>query len=612
GRIADGRARAIEAVAAARRLDDPERLARAALLVGAAPRFATVDPEFVALLEETLAALPDKDSPLRARVLARLGGAKQPAPDFETPMQLAREGIAMSRRTHADPATHLEVLHSATAALGYFSDPAERIALNQELASVASRLGDKPRTLRGHLRLVIDYLESGDPVQADACIEVSARLAAQLGRPAYQWSIPLVRAMRKVMQGQFAAAEALEEEARAIASKAEDANHEPSFTFFRIGLYRAAARNSELAAHMAKCAPLVEQLVDMHFSASCNAGNFARVGNVVAARAALSPLMSRLDDLRGRPLALWVAEAAVAFDDAALAEKLIPCLTPVASRNLANALWTMWCEGSVTRGLALAATTANQFDEAEKYFETALERVDILGAPPHRARIEVEYAAMLRKRNKGNDRDRAAKLTDAARETADRLGMPDLFATPTPARATPKEGFELRPEGDFWTISEGGAMFRLKDSRGLRILALLVASPDREFHSLDLSSPAGESAQAEDAGEALDPKAIAAYKKRVVELRQELEQAEDWADQVRATRLREELEAVASELAAGLGLGGKARRASSNVERARVNVRKRLLDAITRIGEHSPALAKHLEQTVKTGTFCSYRPARRL
>jgi hypothetical protein len=69
---------------------------------------------------------------------------------------------------------------------------------------------------------------------------------------------------------------------------------------------------------------------------------------------------------------------------------------------------------------------------------------------------------------------------------------------------------------------------------------------------------------------------------------------------------------VARELAAGLGLGGRARKVSSNAERARVNVRKRVLDAITRIGEHNPALAKYLEQTVKTGTFCSYRPARRL
>ncbi|HUS31609.1 MAG TPA: hypothetical protein VMZ53_24050, partial [Kofleriaceae bacterium] len=608
GRPSDGRNRALEAVSVSRRLEDAERLARAVLLVGSAPRFATVDPELVALLEETLATLPAADSPLRARVLGRLGAAKQPAPEFEPPIQLAREGLAMSRRTKADAATHLEVLHSATAAMGFFADPSERIALNQELATVASRLGDKPRTLRGHLRLVFDYIESGDPVQADACIEVCARLAAQLGRPAYQWSIPLVRAMRNVMQGEFAAADAHVEEARSIASKAEDSNHEASFTFFRYGLLRTAARNSELAEFMPIAAPMIRQLTDLHYSAACIAGGYARVGNLPQARATLDLLTSRLPELAGRQSTVWVAEAAAALDDSALSESLIPLLAPIASRNLANGLWTMWCEGPVTRALGLVATTAHRFDEAEKYFETALERVDVLGAPPHRARIEVDYAAMLRKRNQSGDRDRAMRLTDAAREKADRIGLPDLFASPQPSKTS--DGFELRPDGDFWTITEAATVFRLKDSRGLRIVALLVASPDREFHVLDLSSTPGEAAQAEDAGEALDARAIAAYKERVVELRQQLAQAEDWADRARATRLREELEAVAGELAAGLGLGGKARRASSNVERARVNVRKRVLDAIMRIGEHSPSLAKHLEQAIKTGTFCAYHPSR--
>jgi hypothetical protein len=610
GRQSDGHARALEAVGVSRRLGDAERLARAALLVGYASRFATVDLELVSLLEESLAELPAEDSPLRARVLGRLGQAKQPDRDFETPMKLAREGLAMSRRTRADAATHLEVLHSATAAMGFFADPTERALLNQELASVASRLGDKPRTLRGHLRLVFDYIESGDPVQADACIEVCARLANQLGRPAYQWSIPLVRAMRKVMQGQFADADALVEEARAIAARAEDSNHEASFTFYRVGVLRTAARNTELAALMPTVAPLIRRLTDVNYHAACNAGCYARAGLLAEARAEVDLLAGRLPELVGRQSTVWVAEAASALDDAALSERLIPALAPIASRNLANGIWTMWCEGPVRRAMGLVATTAKKFDEAEKYFETALERVDILGAPPHRARIEVEYAAMLRKRNSAADRDRAARLTEAARETAQRIGLPELFAGAPSAQPKPTEGFELRAEGEYWTITDGANTFRLKDSRGLRILALLVASPDREFHSLDLSSTPGESAQAEDAGEALDAKAIAAYKQRVVELRRELAQAEDWADQARASRLREELEAVASELAAGLGLGGRARKASSNVERARVNVRKRVLDAITRIGEHSPTLAQHLEQTIKTGTFCVYHPGR--
>ena len=63
-----------------------------------------------------------------------------------------------------------------------------------------------------------------------------------------------------------------------------------------------------------------------------------------------------------------------------------------------------------------------------------------------------------------------------------------------------------------------------------------------------------------------------------------------------------------TELSQSVGLGGRARKASSTAEKARINVRKRLLDALVRIGEHSPALAKHLRRSIKTGMFCSYDP----
>jgi hypothetical protein len=615
GQPAAGRERALEALTLSRQSADAERLARAALLVGTAPRFAMVDPDLVMWLQEALAALPDGDSNLRARVLARLGGAQQPAPDPEPPMLLARQAIAMSHRV-ADPATHLEVLHSATSALGYFADPGERAVHNQELAVLASRLGDKPRALRGHLRLVFDYLEAGDTVQADACIEVCARLANQLGRPTYQWAIPLMRAMRRVMQGQFAEAEALAEEARAIATRAEDTNLETAFTFHRIGFLRASARHDELAAMIVAAIPVITRVSDHLFAQPCIAGVHARIGARQDARTIVDELSPSLHQMRGRLSGVWLVEAAALLDDAALAERMLPLLEPLASRNHVGAVMAMWAEGPVTRALGLAAATAKFFDVAEMHFETALTRAAALGAPPHRARIELEYASMLMKRGRPADHDRAARLLDAARETAVRLRMPGLIDERSPAKLiAPRAAlpaFELRPEGDFWTVTSGTRVFRLKDSRGLRILALLVASPEREFHVLDLAAPSGgESAPTEDAGDALDARAVAAYKQRISDLREELAEAEGWADQGRAGKLRDELDAVASELAHGLGLGGRARKASSNVERARVNVRKRVLDAITRIGEHDTDLSHHLEVAVKTGAFCSYNPSGR-
>jgi uncharacterized membrane protein len=170
-------------------------------------------------------------------------------------------------------------------------------------------------------------------------------------------------------------------------------------------------------------------------------------------------------------------------------------------------------------------------------------------------------------------------------------------------------GFSLERDGDVWAVSWGGSVFRIQDSRGMQILAHLVSHPGREFHVTDLSAPGGAPGHLEDAGEMLDPEAIASYRRRLEEVREELDEAERWNDEGRQARLREEMEFLAAELGRAVGLGGRRRKAASSSEKARVNVKRRLSHAIGKIAEHSPGLGAHLDWAVKTGVFCSYRPA---
>jgi non-specific serine/threonine protein kinase len=111
-----------------------------------------------------------------------------------------------------------------------------------------------------------------------------------------------------------------------------------------------------------------------------------------------------------------------------------------------------------------------------------------------------------------------------------------------------------------------------------------------------------------DAGPILDPEAKAQYRARLEELEAELRDAEQWNDPERAARATEERELLAHELAAAVGLGGRDRKAASDAERARINVTRAIKTVIDRIAQHSPALARHFEATVRTGTFCSYGP----
>jgi DNA-binding CsgD family transcriptional regulator len=190
----------------------------------------------------------------------------------------------------------------------------------------------------------------------------------------------------------------------------------------------------------------------------------------------------------------------------------------------------------------------------------------------------------------------------------------------------------FRREGDYWILAYQGTVCRLKDSKGLHYIAFLLHSPGREFHTIDIVT-ATSKAQATspmpnpstlsegeiaahglsigklgDAGELLDAQAKAAYKRRLNDLRGELEEAQRFNDPTRAAKIQAEVEFLADELAAAVGTGGRDRKAASVAERARVNVTKAIKVALHHIEQNHSVLGRHLATSIKTGMFCSYFP----
>ena len=221
---------------------------------------------------------------------------------------------------------------------------------------------------------------------------------------------------------------------------------------------------------------------------------------------------------------------------------------------------------------------------------------------PRRPRAQGEAAAALGEALAVAEAAGARPFADQiARELAavkERLGV---------AAAAP--AFSLVRAGDVWTVTSGGRVAHLKHARGLEILAELVANAGREIHVLDLGARDPDAVvDAGDAGELLDATAKQAYRRRIADLEEELAQARGWNDAGRKERALAELELLRDEIARGVGLGGRDRRAAAAVERARVNVQKRLRAAVKKIGESLPELARHLEIHVKTGIYVTYRP----
>ena len=132
--------------------------------------------------------------------------------------------------------------------------------------------------------------------------------------------------------------------------------------------------------------------------------------------------------------------------------------------------------------------------------------------------------------------------------------------------------------GDYWFICYASNVAFLKATRGLQCLSLLLRHPGREFHVCELrgeiietrfgfatgrhSGDFWQDGLLSDAGPVLDASAKAEYKRRLDELRRDLEEAERFNDLTRAERARSEMNALAEQLASAVGLGGRDRKMS--------------------------------------------------
>jgi len=172
-------------------------------------------------------------------------------------------------------------------------------------------------------------------------------------------------------------------------------------------------------------------------------------------------------------------------------------------------------------------------------------------------------------------------------------------------------------EGEYWTVGWRDRPLRLKDSKGFVYLAHLLRHPTTEFHALDLvgglaghggDGDAEGAAPGADAGEMLDDHAKETYRRRLEELRAQLDSAEAAGSPAVAEATEREIASLMAELRRAVGLHGRSRRAASAAERARQSVTKTARAAVERIRRGDAALGDLLARCIRTGTFCAYEP----
>jgi tetratricopeptide (TPR) repeat protein len=619
------------AVELARVAGDGALFARAALGVGSEFVVALVDPALIALLEEALRRLPPGDSPLRVGVLARLAAALQPSTEPAHPIALAREAIAAARRLGDDVAL-LGALHGGMAAMMDYVAPAERVPLNREIEALAARLGDRAKRRRAHARLVFDHMLLPDLAGAMIHAEAYGRLADETRLPYHRWRAPLMRAMLLDVEGRFGEAAPLVDEAEALSAASGDRESYRALSTYRVAASFSAHDDAGLRAALPRALtawddlPGGHELRIMHEGLVAAYEEDAEAARRIVGRASEQSLLYAADI----SIQALFAIAVVAAGDQVRAARLYERIGPHADELMSAGMSGYSFFGVGSHYLGLLAACLGRWDEADAHFGAALPVLLGMGARPLAARLRYDWARASLARGRNEDRVRARGLLDPAGHEAEAMGMMGLVARvrrlqtasgealPAAAPAAPVSAAEpaplaLRREGEYWTIEWSGPAVRLRDSRGLQILAALVASPDRDIHALELASPGAAhdvagAPDGGDAGELLDEEARAAYRERIEELRDTITEAESFNDAARAERARSELEALTAELARATGLGGRSRRAGSSAERARVAVQRRVKDALARIEEAAPDLGRHLAPRVYTGVFCSYRP----
>ena len=269
--------------------------------------------------------------------------------------------------------------------------------------------------------------------------------------------------------------------------------------------------------------------------------------------------------------AVCFSEVAAACELPDLADATYRWLEPAAGQLMYNgAIWTVF--GSADHFLGRCASALGRVDDAG---------TPLHGRPGHRTASRCPapsgtnpFATGRARRSPGrfNTNASSRRLPRPLRHSTTSPTFarapkrsPDLVRqqreAPTPVDRGPNR---LTREGDVWTISFDTRTVRLKDTKGIRLLARLLTDPGREIHALDLVGAPGL-VGGDDGGPVLDAAAKDAYRRRLNDLAEDLEEARCNNDPERAARAEAEIDALTEQLAAAVGVGGRDRRGRLSV-----------------------------------------------
>lgn len=405
-------------------------LARAALgvaLTNGGETPGTVDALLVGLLRDALAALDPADDVSRARLLACLARALHWSERPGEGAALSEVAVATARRA-GDPAALIEALHANAFTLWGPDHAARSAADSDECLRLAEQLGDRERLLEVYQWRIPELLKLGERAVAERELAVYARLAQEARIPTHLLRAATFGVCLALLDGRFAAAEALMAQGHAIAQSGQIWRAELLYLAQTYALREQQGRLSEAATVMQA---IVESNPGLAPQFSCalayvqaELGQAAEARRVLDARAA-DDFASLRRDQNWPSAAGALAQVCLALQDRERAAVLYDLLRPYPPwANVRGSGIAVF--GSIPHFLGLLATLLGRWEAAAEHFETALALHARLRARHWLARTQEGYAVMLLRRGRPADRARAGSLLAAALATARALGLARL------------------------------------------------------------------------------------------------------------------------------------------------------------------------------------------
>jgi tetratricopeptide (TPR) repeat protein len=583
---------------------DPGPLADALVAARGRAEFLDVDITLVRMLEELLDRLPESDAIRRSRIAAKLAfelrGDPATAPDRRDLLDLAARLAENANDDYATSEALLATIHSLWEPAG----ATDRLSAADRVIVLARQTHSIEHELEARLARVHALVERWQVHEAGLELATYARLAARLDRPDVNVFVASRRAMLAQISGRYDEQLRQGEIAYTNALAAGMPDAERLRMAHRWPNERDCGTSTELFEAGVEMLRELARLMPGNYYEADVARALLVLGRTSEARTelarALPPLLTSFG-YRWLFAAIQAAEVAAAVGPDDVCERLYDLLLPHQDRLVS--LGPNFA-GAVGDRLGILALRLGRVEEAVHHVRRTVEELDRIAALPWVARARAHLAAALRAAGDSAGSDRELRQ---AQVIARDLGM-SRFLAEIGGADEHEVTWSLRRDGADWILEAGLERARLRPTRGLEHLAVLVANPGKDIPALKLDAP-DTLLPTQPGVPTLDAQAAREYRRRLSQIDDEQDAADRSGDQRAAQRLVEEREFLLGELRRATGLGGRVRSTGGAVERARVNVTRYVTRAIDEVRLGAPIAGEHLASSIRTGSECRYSPA---